>query len=406
MAEHVQRRPRRLEKGRKKLNKSVVFLAFFVTLAAGYIAGTFNNQIVGTIAPLFGLKVYTGTLDLSSVQETYQYVKAYYDGKVDDQTLIDGANKGLVSALGDEYTVYLDSDEAKAFEDDLSGTIGGGIGAEISIRNDRVAIVRILDDNPAKAAGLLAGDVIDTINDESTDGQTVEQAVSKIRGEVGTTVKLGILRDGKAMTFTVTRDNVKNPSVVTNISGNLGIMTISRFDNETAALTRSAAQEFVRKGVKNVILDLRFNGGGYLNAAQSVASLWLDDQVVVSERSGSTVIATLRSESNPVLGNMKTVVLVNSLSASASEIVAGALQDHKKATIIGNQTYGKGSVQKLITLSGGAELKVTIAKWYTPDGNNISEKGIKPDKTVDLTADDSNAGRDPQLDAAKTHLGL
>src|SRR5690606_38294623 len=132
----------------------------------------------------------------------------YYDGKVDDQTLIDGANKGLVSALGDKYTVYLDSDEAKAFEDDLSGTIGGGIGAEISIRNDRVAIVRILDDNPAKAAGLLAGDVIDTINDESTDGQTVEQAVSKIRGELGTTVKLGILRDGKAMTFTVTRDNV------------------------------------------------------------------------------------------------------------------------------------------------------------------------------------------------------
>lgn len=406
MAEHRAGRRRRLEK-LQTTNKQRIVLIVIITLGLGYIAGTFNNQIVGTIAPLFGVKVYTGTLDLSSLQQTYQNLKAYYDGKIDDSKLIDGANRGLVDALGDQYTTYLNASDAKEFEDDLSGNIGGGIGAEISLRGDRTTIIRVLPDNPAIRAGLLAGDVIDTINDESTQGLTVEQAVSKIRGEEGTTVKLGILRDGSPLTVSVTRAVVNNPSVSTTIQGNLGIMTITRFDEQTGSLARTAAQDFVNKGVNRVIVDLRDNGGGYLSAAQDLASLWLNNQVVVSERAGGAEIASLKSGSDPIFGDaVKTAVLANGSSASASEIVAGALQDHKKATIVGEQTFGKGSVQKLINLDNGAELKVTIAKWYTPNGKNISKEGITPDKKAERTAEDSNAGRDPQLDAAKAVLGL
>lgn len=408
MARHVLDRSERQRKKSRKFfsNKQLLFLLFFLTLGIGYIAGTFHLQIVGTVGPLFGLKIYTGTLDDSSLQETYQNLKANYDGTLNDQTLIDGANKGLVEAVGDEYTAYLTAQEANDFEDDLTGNIGGGIGAEISIRNDRVTIIRILDDNPAKAAGLLAGDVIESVNDESTEGETVEQVVNKIRGQEGTTVKLEILRGDTLKTFTITRAIVKNPSVVATVSGELGTLTISRFDEETATLARSAAQQFVSNGVKKVILDLRGNGGGYLTAAQSLAGLWLDNKIVVSERSNGKITDRLYSDSNPILGSIPTVVLVNGSSASASEIVAGALQDYDKATIVGEQTYGKGSVQKLITLSGGAELKVTTAKWYTPKNQNISEQGITPDKVVPLSTEDSNAGRDPQLDAAKGALGL
>jgi carboxyl-terminal processing protease len=408
MARQAMDRSERLKKKARKFftNKQLLFLVFFLTLGIGYIAGTFHLQIIGTVGPLFGLKIYTGTLDDSSLQETYQNLKANYDGTLDDQTLIDGANKGLVEAVGDEYTEYLNAVEADEFENDLTGNIGGGIGAEISVRSDRITIIRILDDNPAKEAGLLAGDVVQSVNDESTEGETVEEVVSKIRGEEGTTVKLEILRGDTVKTFTITRAIVKNPSVVATISGDLGTLTISRFDQETATLARSAAQQFVSSGVKKVILDLRGNGGGYLTAAQSLAGLWLDNEVVVSERSNGVVTDRLYSDSNPILGSIQTVVLVNASSASASEIVAGALQDYDKATIIGEQTYGKGSVQKLITLSGGAELKVTIAKWYTPKNQNISEQGITPDKVVPLSAEDTNAGRDPQLDAGKETLGL
>jgi carboxyl-terminal processing protease len=340
------------------------------------------------------------------LQQTYQQLKANFDGTLDDQTLIDGANKGLVAAANDTYTLYLNKQDAKAFNDDLTGTIGGGIGAEIALRNNVPTVVGVLDNNPAKAAGLQNGDVIVKINGDAVTGQTVDQVVAKIRGDVGTSVKLDITRGGQAMTFTITRATVNNPSVASSVSNGLGIMTISRFDEKTADQARTAAQSFKSQGVKAVILDLRDNGGGYLDAAQAVAGLWLNDKEVVSEKTNGKTVDTLYSTSNPILADIPTVVLVNGNSASASEIVTGALKDYKVATIIGDKTFGKGSVQKLIDLGNGAELKVTVAKWYTPNGLNINQQGITPDKVVDLTNDDANAGRDPQLAAAKQQLGF
>lgn len=385
----------------RRIPASIMVVAFIFVAGLGYIGGTFNAQIIGAVTPLFGTKVYTGTLDLSSVQATYQALKANYDGTIDDTALIEGANRGLVEALGDEYTVYMNTKQTTEFDNSLTGTIGGGVGIEVGLRNGVPTVVRVVKGNPAEKAGVSANDVIVAVNDEETDGWGIEETVSKIRGEVGTTVKLTVLRGVATHDFVITRALVNNPSVYSTIENGIGIMTVTRFDGETGDQARKVAQEFKNAHVKGVILDLRGNGGGYVTSAQELAGLWLRDKVVVTERKGLTVIDELNTGNNSLLEGMPTVVLVNASSASASEIVAGALRDHGAAQLVGEKTFGKGSVQKLISLPLNAELKVTIAKWYTPSGVNISEKGIVPDKEVPSTPEDTNAGRDPQLDAAK-----
>ncbi len=239
------------------------------------------------------------------------------------------------------------------------------------------------------------------MNDSSVEGLDSSEVASKIRGPEGTTVKVAVKRGEETKNFSITRAKLSDPSVRSSVENGIGTLTITRFDANTAALTRQAAQGFVAQGVKGVILDLRDDGGGYLDAAQDVASLWLRDKVIVTEKTNNTVKNTIRTKGEPVLENIKTVILVNGGSASASEIVAGALQDHKAATLIGEKTYGKGTVQKLIDLPDGRQLKVTIARWFTPNGKNITKEGIAPDTAVQLTSDDRNTGRDPQLEAAR-----
>jgi carboxyl-terminal processing protease len=374
-------------------------IGFVLVAGLGYFAGTINANgqlFTSGINQLLGKE----ELNLSSVQQTYQELVANFDGEIDQQKLIEGANKGLVEALGDQYTVFMNPSESTEFDNSLTGNIGGGIGVEISIRNNVPTVVRVLKDNPAEAAGIQVNDTVVAINNESTEGKSLNDVVTKVRGEVGTSVRLSIIRDGEPQDISVTRQTVNNPSAYGTVRDGIGILTISRFDNETGRLARSIAQDFKSNSVRGVVLDLRGNGGGYVTAAQSVAGVWLDDKLVVTEKRGNTVTEELTSSGSPILNGMPTVVLLNQSSASASEIVAGALRDHKAATLIGETTFGKGSVQKLVNLMDGAMLRVTIAKWYTPAGLNISEKGITPEKEVKRTADDINANRDPQLDAA------
>jgi carboxyl-terminal processing protease len=408
MAEHSLI-PRRVRKVRgdneRRIPGAVVAIGLIFILGLGYIAGTFNNQIVGTVAPLFGAKVYTGALDTSSLQATYKALKANYDGTIDDKALIEAANKGMVSSLGDPYTLYFNAKEASDFNNDLTGSIGGGIGVELSLRNDQITVIRVLADNPAEKAGLAVGDVLMKINDTavaSTD--SINDIVGKIRGDAGTTVKISVLRGTETKDFTITRAEVTNPSVYSSVSDGIGIMTITRFDDQTGQLARASAQTFKSRNVKAVILDLRGNGGGYLTAAQDVVGLWESNKTVVTEKTNGKVVDQLKSGTDAILSGLPTVVLVNSSSASASEITAGALQDYGTAKLVGEKTFGKGSVQQLIGLPGGAQLKVTIARWYTPNGKNINKEGITPDKAVTISTDDINAGRDPQLDAAKALL--
>lgn len=399
MAEH-ERKIRRFSDDKKRVSTPILILGFVVVAGIGYVAGAFNSHIYGGYNTIIG----KSQLELSSVQATYQAVLDNFDGDIDESKLVEGANRGLVEALDDQYTIYLNQKDSTDFNDSLSGNIGGGVGIEISLRGDLPTIVRVLRDNPAEKAGLAVNDILTAVNGEDVKDQTTTEIVTKIRGDAGTTVKLTVFRDGVEKDFTVTREVVNNPSVYGSVVDGVGVMTISRFDDKTGDLARKLAREFKTAGAKGVVLDLRGNGGGYVTAAQDVGGIWLDNKVVVTEKKGSKVTDELKTGGSPILNGVPTVVLINSSSASASEIVAGALRDNKAATLLGEKSFGKGSVQKLVGLSEGATLKVTVARWYTPSGLNISEKGITPDTTVVRTVEDLNASRDPQLDAAKAAL--
>lgn len=402
VAEHVVRH----RHTKKRMMPVAMFIMIAVVAGLGYVAGVYHYQVEAMIGPVFGYKAHSGSIDLSSLQQTYNNLAANYDGALDTKALIQGANRGMVDAVGDTYTMYMSPSETTSYNDGLQGNIGGGIGAVIGIKNNQITIMSVLDNNPAKKAGLLANDTILQVNDQPTAGWTVDQAVGLIRGDEGTTVKLKIQRGSDVKDYVVTRAIISNPSVISSVANGVGTITISRFDEETGNLARIAAQDFKKQGVKYVILDLRGNPGGFVNAAVDIASLWLDNQVVVTERTGNTVKQTLRSGNNAILAGIPTVVLVDSNSASASEIVAGALQDHKAAKLVGEKTFGKGSVQQLITLDGGGQLKVTVARWYTPNGKNITKEGITPDVVASLSQANVDNGVDPQVDAAKKALGL
>ena len=380
------------------------FLTLVIVAIVSFVAGARSDALFANVASVFGVRTSNKTIDLSSVQKTYQELIANYDGKLDTQKLIYGANRGLVEAAGDPHTTYMDPDETKEFDKSLSGQIGGGIGAEIGLRNNKPTIIKPLENSPAQKAGVKAGEVIVKVNDEASSDWSVEKVVSKIRGEVGTSVKLTLLSDGKTREVSVVRQNIVSPAVESEIDGEIGILKVNRFGDDTVSLSRKYASEFVDKGVKKVILDLRNNPGGTVGAAQGLLGIWLDNQnqIAMTERRGSEIVKTLRTTGTPILGNMKTVVLINGNSASASEITAGALREYGKATLVGQKSYGKGSVQIVLGLPGGSQMKVTEARWYTPKGKNIDKTGIEPDVKVDLSSDDVNNNVDPQMDKAKS----
>ena len=378
------------------------FLTLVIVAIVSFVAGARSDALFANVASVFGVRTSNKTIDLSSVQKTYQELIANYDGKLDTQKLIYGANRGLVEAAGDPHTAYMDPDETKEFDKSLSGQIGGGIGAEIGLRNNKPTIIKPLENSPAQKAGIKAGEAIVKVNDEASSDWSVEKVVSKIRGEVGTSVKLTLLSGGQTREVSVVRQNIVSPAVESEIDGEIGILKVNRFGDDTVSLSRKYTSEFVEKGVKKVILDLRNNPGGTVGAAQGLLGIWLDNQIAMTERRGSEIVKTLRTTGTPILGNMKTVVLINGNSASASEITAGALREYGKATLVGQKSYGKGSVQIVLGLPGGSQMKVTEARWYTPKGKNIDKTGIEPDVKVDLSSDDVNNNVDPQMDKAKS----
>jgi carboxyl-terminal processing protease len=340
------------------------------------------------------------SFDVSSLTDLRNLLQANFDGSIDQTKLLDGAKAGLVAAAGDPYTVYLNATDAKSLSDQLTGTFSG-IGAEVGIRNNKLVIVAPIAGSPAAKAGLQAQDQIVKIDSTDPTGLTLDVAVSKIQGKSGTKVTLAIVR-GNAAPFnvTITRQTINDPSVTSKMQpGNIGDIIISRFGSDTGDLVKQQAQDLISKGATKFILDLRDDPGGYLDQAVVVASQFISGKEVVEERTdnGTKVVDTLNATTDGLLLGKKTVVLVNSGSASASEIVTGALQDYKVATVVGETTFGKGSVQQIMNLSGGAELKVTVAHWYTPNGKNIGKQGIKPDVTVDLIQADLDANADPQL---------
>ncbi len=322
------------------------------------------------------------------------------------QSMIFGATSGLVKAVGDPYTVFMTPTENQEFHQSLQGKLQG-IGAELTLKDGQVVVVAPLKGSPADEAGLQPGDTIIEVDGADVTGETLSEVVSRIRGEKGTQVELIIVRkgEGEPLTLAITRGEISVPSVEYDVketaSGSVGYLALNQFGEDTMQEAHQALRSFQGKDLRGIVLDLRYNGGGYLEGAVELTSLFLQQgKVVTVKRRGSSNGESHYVYGRPLFSEIPLTVLVNEGSASASEIVAGALQAADRAVIIGKQSFGKGTIQEVLDLPGGSSLRVTTAKWFTPDGKDLSAGGIVPDIDVDRTREDREAERDPQLAAA------
>lgn len=384
------------------LGNAIIIGAVFAVVG-GLIGANFNHLFGGLGAYLNGSK--EAEINQSELDELYGKIAGSYNGDVDKNKLLEGAKKGMAEAVGDLYTEYMDAEEADNYTNGvLHGNVGAGIGVEMGLRDGYVRVLRVLPDNPALKAGIMIGDIFYKIDGEEVYTWSTTDIAKKLRGESGTEVTVTMARDGKEIEFKMKREEINNVSEYVNYDGDIAIVTVTRFDNNTGTEVQKEAAKFKEKGIKKVILDLRGNGGGYVSAAQDLLSLWLDGQLMLTQKSvhfGTEKMNT--SSGKAILKDMKTIVLVNGSTASASEITAAALKEYGKATIVGTKTYGKGVVQKMYNLSGCGMLKVTVAEWLTPKNNNsINGEGVTPDVEVERSYEDINKMRDPQLDKAKS----
>lgn len=325
--------------------------------------------------------------------------------RLDTEKMLYGLVSGAVDAIGDPYTVFMTPKENTDFRNTLKGELQG-IGAELTQRDDLIVVVAPLKGSPAQRAGLMPEDIIVEVDGESIEGQSLNQVVQKIRGPKGTQVTLTIYREGEDVTrdITITRDEITVPSTEYEIletgSGGIGYIALNQFANRTTTEVEQALESFRGTNLEGIILDVRFNGGGYLERAVDLTSMFMKQGKVVSvaRREGQPDVHHVYGQ--PIDAETPMVVLINEGSASASEIVAGALQDYNRATVIGKKSFGKGTIQEIFELPGGSSLRVTIAKWLTPNGRDLAKEGIEPDIEVDRTLEHYENDEDPQLDSA------
>jgi carboxyl-terminal processing protease len=405
------------EKKNRKLFFRFVFLStIFILLILSYQKGFENGKKntsfqeesfpIGqtTVINKEGSEKYS--IDFSLFWRTWDLLKEKYvdSNQLDSKKLFYGAIKGMLSATGDPYTTFFDPEENNKFNEDITGSFEG-LGVEIGMKNNILTIIAPLEGTPAEKAGLRAGDKVLKIADKITSDITIDEAVNLMRGPKGTEVKLTILRDGQEETqdITVKRDVINVKSIkYENKDGNIAYIKVSTFGDNTLREFNGALNNISTQKPKGVILDLRNDPGGYLDTAVDIASRMLPKgKVVVIEESQDKKQKIISSRGGDLLSGIKTVVLINEGSASASEILAGALKENRdNVTLVGKKSFGKGSVQELINLPGNTAAKITVAKWLTPKGNQINEKGISPDVEIDLSLDDFQNNRDPQLDKA------
>ncbi len=384
----------------------VIFLAFYIGIAFGEKKG--RNEALVSIAPQ-GI-----TLTNEQFEPFWKVWKVLTEKYVeatttDTQKRVWGAIQGLASSQGDPYTVFFPPEENKSFKSDIAGNFEG-VGMEIAVKDDVLTVVSPIKNSPADKAGMKAGDKIIKIDEKSTSGMSTEAAVKLIRGTRGTTVKLTFIREGLTglQEKTLTRDIIDIPTLETETKDGIFIIRLFSFTAQSPNLFRNALRDFLQSGNNRLILDLRGNPGGYLDAAWDIASWFLPagKTIVTEDFGGKGENKVFRSKGYDVFnkyfgeGKYKVVILVNNGSASASEILAGALQEHKVAQLVGIKTFGKGSVQELVTITPETSLKVTIARWLTPLGHNLSHDGLEPDVKVEITPKDAEAKKDPQLDKA------
>ncbi len=354
--------------------------------------------------PLFRRLTEPKDVDLSILWESWNVLEAnfLYKDDFDIQSQVYGATKGIVDSLDDPYTVFMTPEETSSFEESISGEFEG-IGAEIAIRDNKLTIISPLKGSPAELAGLRAGDIVYQIDTEPTYGITIEEAVTQIRGPKGEKVVLTVLREGerKPVDVTIVRDTIVIESVEWKMEEGLAVVSIAQFGTEAESAFLEILPEIIQQRPEGMIIDLRNNGGGLLDVCLAIADEFFSDQIVVKtsgRRFGDT--GSIRVDSGGAFLEVPVVVLVNKGSASASEIFAGAVQDHNRGILLGEKTFGKGSVQNVIPLSDGSSLKVTIAEWHTPTGRSIHEEGITPDEDIEMVFEDLEEGKDPVMDRA------
>ena len=389
----------------RKINLSTSIITSFIFLVVGFFVGSNWQFIITNFSPYIGFRK-SEQANWDSLNEIYTELKSFYDGEVTEENALTGAKRGIAAALDDPYTTYLTAKEGNEFLSDLNGEINeAGVGMELTFRNNHTVVVRTLPDNPARKAGIKPGDRIVKIGDENVDGKTTEDVAKKLRGKAGEKVKVEVLRGTQSSTFEMTREKINNVSADISYSDKTAIISVYRFAEDTGSLVRKLAEQAKAKQVDKVILDLRNNGGGYVSAAGEMLSLWLnggDKYMIEKSIHNDDKTDYVPRGKNPIFKDIKTIVLINRSTASASEIVAGALKDYQKATIVGMTSFGKGVMQTMLNLSDGGKLKVTTAHWYTPNGSSINKTGIKPDVEIDRTVQDITEDKDPQLDKAKS----
>ncbi len=362
-----------------------------------------TNQVLKNDPEIFDSRV----RDLNEVWARLQ--QYYYDAsRLTLSKLEYSAVKGFVSGLGDPYTVFMPPDEAKDFSDDLEGLLEG-IGAQLEVKQGKLTVVAPLKNSPAEAAGIRSGDIILKIDDKPAEEMTLFDAIKRIRGKKGTKVILTIVRENtpKALDITITRDKIVLESVtVKKLDGDIFHIAINQFNDHTKPEFQSAVNRILLEKAQGMILDLRGNGGGYLEVSVDMLSELItgDKTAVIVKKRDESKNEYIKLTNSARIPDIPLVVLADKGSASASEIVAGAIQDYRRGVVIGEKTFGKGSVQELIDLKDGASLRMTIAKWFTPLNRSIDEIGITPDYEVKITEENIKAGRDPQLEEAVKYL--
>ena len=348
-------------------------------------------------------------VDLSLFWETWNGMEEnyLYQEKLETKAQMYGAIKGLIRSLDDPYTVFMNPDEARKFEENIAGEFEG-IGAEIAVRNKQLVIVTPLKGSPAQLAGLESGDFIFKINDEPTHDLTVDEAVMRIRGPKGEKVVLSIIREGEKnpLEITIVRDNIVIKTLEWKMVDDVAVVSLAQFGTDVVSEFQTMTSEILLQNPRGIVLDLRNNGGGLLDACVKIASEFLDQKIIVRTKGrkfGDS--GDIMSGRNGAFLDTPIVVLVNKGSASASEIFAGAIQDHKRGILLGEKTFGKGSVQNVIPLSDGSSLKVTIAEWLTPEGKSIHKVGIDPDEVIEITDEDFENGEDTVMSRALDLVG-
>ena len=385
----------------------IIVLLIAVFFTGGIYIGYNNRPEIDKVLLKNKEVVVATEADFAPFWQVWNAINEKYPGadKTTDQERIYGAISGLIGSLNDPYSVFFNPEEAKSFQEEISGNFSG-IGMEVGIKDRVLTVIAPLKDTPAYKANIKSGDKVLKIDDKMTSDLTVDEAVKLIRGPKGTTVTLTIFREGESepIEIKIVRDTINIPTLDTELrKDGVFVVKLYSFSANSSKLFRDAMKEFVLSKSDKLLIDLRGNPGGYLDASVDMASWFLPEgKVVVTEDYGTSQKPNVfRSRGYNIFSDkLKLMVLIDGGSASASEILAGALRDHGRAELVGTKSYGKGSVQEVVDIAGDTMLKITVAKWLTPNGATIAEVGLAPDYTVDMTKEDVDNERDPQTEKA------